>query len=89
MVNINKEMLHIFVCILIWYSICFIVPYVGYQMKTFETWKDKRIKAINKVLQKYNTEASDDCYYYDEYQRVLLSSARNKREYKYVDKDRS
>ena len=52
-------------------------------------WKDKRIKAINRVLQKYNAEASDDCYYYDEYQKVLLSSARNKREYKYVDKDRS
>ena len=30
MININKEMLQIFVCILIWYSICFIVPYVGY-----------------------------------------------------------
>ena len=58
-------------------------------MKTFDTWKDKRIKAINKVLQKYNAEASDDCYYYDEYQKVLLSSARNKREYKYVDKKRS
>ena len=55
----------------------------------FKTWKDKRIYAINRVLQKYSTEASDDCYYYEEYQRVLLSNAKNKKEYKYVDKKRS
>ena len=30
MININKEMLQIFVSILVWYLLCFIVPYVGY-----------------------------------------------------------
>jgi hypothetical protein len=30
MTNINKEMIQILVSILVWYFICFIVPYVGY-----------------------------------------------------------
>jgi hypothetical protein len=30
MININKEMVQIFVSILIWYLLCFIVPYIGY-----------------------------------------------------------
>ena len=30
MININKEMIQIFAGILVWYLLCFIVPYVGY-----------------------------------------------------------
>jgi hypothetical protein len=30
MINIDKEMLQIFISILVWYFLCFIVPYVGY-----------------------------------------------------------
>jgi len=30
MININKEMIQIFASILVWYLLCFIVPYVGY-----------------------------------------------------------
>jgi len=30
MININKEMIQIFVSILVWYLLCFIVPYIGY-----------------------------------------------------------
>ena len=30
MININKEMLQILAGILVWYFLCFIVPYVGY-----------------------------------------------------------
>jgi len=30
MININKEMLQILISILMWYFLCFIVPYVGY-----------------------------------------------------------
>jgi len=30
MININKEMLQIFACIIIWHLLCFVVPYVGY-----------------------------------------------------------
>jgi len=30
MINIDKEMLQIFGGILVWYFLCFIVPYVGY-----------------------------------------------------------
>ena len=30
MININKEMLQILTGILVWYFLCFIVPYVGY-----------------------------------------------------------
>jgi len=30
MININKEMIQIFIGILVWYFLCFIVPYIGY-----------------------------------------------------------
>mgnify|MGYP003137073119 FL=1 len=30
MINIDKEMLQILAGILVWYFLCFIVPYVGY-----------------------------------------------------------
>jgi len=30
MTNINKEMIQILVSLLVWYFICFIIPYVGY-----------------------------------------------------------
>ena len=41
-------------------------------------WKDKRIKAINKVVKnKYDNE-----YYIQEYCNIINSKAKNKKQYK-------
>ena len=42
-------------------------------------WKDKRIKAINKIV-KNNKYAHE--YYVDEYSNILNSKAKNKKQYK-------
>ena len=42
-------------------------------------WKDKRIKAINKIV-KNNKYAHE--YYVDEYSNILNSKANNKKQYK-------
>jgi hypothetical protein len=43
------------------------------------SWKDKRIQAMNRIIEKnpYNGE-----YYIDEYDRVTKSKAKTKKEYK-------
>ena len=43
------------------------------------SWKDKRIQAMNRIIEKspYNGE-----YYIDEYDRVTKSKAKNKKQYK-------
>ena len=43
------------------------------------TWQDKRIKAMNRVIgkNKYKHE-----YYIEEYNRVCVSKAKNKQQYK-------
>ena len=42
-------------------------------------WKDKRIKAINKIV-KNNKYAHE--YYVDEYSNILNSKAKNKKQFK-------
>jgi hypothetical protein len=42
-------------------------------------WKDKRIQAMNKIMEKNNLTTD---YFLDEYQRVTLSDAKTKKEYK-------
>ena len=43
------------------------------------TWQDKRIKAMNRIISKnkFKTE-----HFIEEYNRVCVSKAKNKREYK-------
>ena len=46
---------------------------------TTTTWQDKRIKAMNRIISKnkFKTE-----HFIEEYNRVCVSNAKNKREYK-------
>jgi hypothetical protein len=43
------------------------------------TWQDKRIKAMNRIISKnkFKTE-----HFIEEYNRVCVSNAKNKKEYK-------
>ena len=49
------------------------------QSKTTSSWKDKRIKAMNKIIKQnhYKTESL-----IEEYNRVSNSKAENKKQYK-------
>ena len=43
------------------------------------TWQDKRIKAMNRVIEKYNSSTE---LFIEEYNRVCFSKAQTKKEYK-------
>ena len=43
------------------------------------TWQDKRIKAMNRVIEKYNSSTE---LFIEEYNRVCVSKAENKQQYK-------
>ena len=42
-------------------------------------WQDKRIKAMNRVIEKYNSSTE---LFIEEYNRVCVSKAQTKKEYK-------
>ena len=43
------------------------------------TWQDKRIKAMNRIIKKNNFKTE---HFIEEYNRVCVSNAKTKREYK-------
>ena len=43
------------------------------------TWQDKRIKAMNRVIEKYNSSTE---LFIEEYNRVCVSKSENKKQYK-------
>lgn len=43
------------------------------------TWQDKRIKAMNKIISNYNLSTET---FIEEYNRVCVSKAKNKKQYK-------
>ena len=43
------------------------------------TWQDKRIKAMNKIISNYNLRTET---FIEEYNRVCVSKAENKKQYK-------
>ncbi len=43
------------------------------------TWQDKRIKAMNKIISNYNLSTE---LFIEEYNRVCVSKAENKKQYK-------
>ena len=43
------------------------------------TWQDKRIKAMNKIISNYNISTET---FIEEYNRVCVSKAENKKQYK-------
>jgi len=43
------------------------------------TWQDKRIKAMNKIISNYNLSTE---MFIEEYNRVCVSKAENKKQYK-------
>ena len=45
-------------------------------------WKTKRIKAINKVISKSKAKKETTEYYLPEYNRICVSNAENKQQYK-------
>ena len=47
-----------------------------------DLWKTKRIKAINKVISRSKAKKETIEYYLPEYNRVCVSNAENKQQYK-------
>ena len=45
-------------------------------------WKEKRIKAMNKIISKSKAKKEITEHYLAEYNRVCVSKAENKKEYK-------
>jgi len=46
------------------------------------TWQDKRIKAMNKIISKSKDKKETTEHYLAEYNRVCVSTAKNKQQYK-------
>ena len=46
------------------------------------TWQDKRIKAMNKIISKSKAKKETTEYYLPEYNRICVSNAENKQQYK-------
>ena len=46
------------------------------------TWQEKRIKAMNRIVRKSKTKKETTEQYLAEYNRVCVSNAKNKKEYK-------
>ena len=47
-----------------------------------DLWKTKRIKAMNRIISKSKTKKETTEYYLPEYNRVCVSKAENKQQYK-------
>ena len=47
-----------------------------------DSWKSKRIKAMNKIISKSKTKKETTEYYLPEYNRVCVSNSENKQQYK-------
>ena len=56
------------------------------QSKTTSSWKDKRIKAMNKVIKNYNKKEES---FIEEYNKINSSKAENKKQYKGESNDNS
>jgi len=52
-----------------------------------DLWKTKRIKAINKVISRSKAKKETTEYYLPEYNRVCVSNAENKQQYKGENND--
>ena len=48
------------------------------------SWQDKRIKAMNRIIKKNHFKTE---HFIEEYNRVCVSNAKNKREYKGENND--
>jgi hypothetical protein len=46
------------------------------------SWQDKRIKAMNKIISKSKAKKETTEHYLAEYNRVCVSTAKNKQQYK-------
>ena len=46
------------------------------------SWQDKRIKAMNKIISKSKVKKETTEHYLAEYNRVCVSTAKNKQQYK-------
>ena len=46
------------------------------------SWQDKRIKAMNKIISKSKAKKETTEHYLAEYNRVCVSKAKNKQQYK-------
>ena len=51
-------------------------------MKDKISWQDKRVAAINRWSKKKGIPCSDTSPYFNEYNAILNSKAKNKKEYK-------
>ena len=51
-------------------------------MKDKISWQDKRVAAINRWSKKRGVPCSDNNPYFDEYDAIIHSQAKNKKEYK-------
>jgi len=49
---------------------------------TKTSWQDKRIKAMNKIISKSKSKKETTEHYLAEYNRVCVSTAKNKQQYK-------
>ena len=49
---------------------------------TTTTWQDKRIKAMNRIISKSKAKKETTEHYLAEYNRVYVSKAKNKQQYK-------
>ena len=47
-----------------------------------DSWKSKRIKAMNKIISKSKAKKETTEHYLAEYNRVCVSNAENKKQYK-------
>ena len=47
--------------------------------KTTASWQDKRIKSMNRIIEKYNLSTE---IFIEEYNRVCVSKSENKKQYK-------
>ena len=47
-----------------------------------DLWKTKRIKAMNRILSKSKAKKETTEYYLPEYNRICVSNAENKQQYK-------
>ena len=50
-------------------------------------WKTKRIKAMNRILSKSKAKKETTEYYLPEYNRICVSNAENKQQYKGENND--
>ena len=47
-----------------------------------DSWKSKRIKAMNRILSRSKAKKENTEYYLPEYNRICVSNAENKQQYK-------